>query len=121
MNDEPLDDEPLDDEPWYGAKCVFLHTAIESRPGQVYEERVVLIRASSFEEAISKAEQEAEEYARDAEGCSYVGFVDIFHVYDERVGDRTEVYSLMRDSDLGVDQYIERFCDTDDGRAREEE
>ena len=111
----------MNDEPWYGAKCVFLHTAIESCPGQVYEERVVLIRAASFEEAIRKAVEEAEEYAGDAEGCSYTGFVDVFHMYDERVDERTEVYSLMRRSELDVTRYLNHFYDTGSERTSKEE
>jgi hypothetical protein len=101
----------MTDEPWYGAKCIFLHTKIQSQPGQVYEERILLLRAESFDEAVKKAEAEAEEYARDAE-CSYINFVDVFHVYDNRVGEGSVVYSLMRRSDLDEGQYLDRFCDT---------
>src|SRR5262245_48137484 len=89
-------------EPWYGAKCIFLHTKIESLPGKVYEERVILIKASSFDEAINRAEGEAEKYARELEGCTYTGYMDVFHIYGERVSDRSEIYSLMRTSDLKV-------------------
>jgi hypothetical protein len=106
------------DEPWYGAKCIFLHTGIESCPGQVYEERVVLVRAGSFDEAISRAEAMAEEYAKDNGGCSYTGFIDVFHVYDEDIGDGAEVYSLMRESDLSKDEYLNRFYDTGTERTR---
>ena len=108
----------MSDEPWYGAKCVFLHTEIESCPGQVYEERVILVRADSFDEATSRAEVMAEEYAKDVGGCSYLGFVSVFHIYDEYVGDGTEVYSLMRTSELSRDEYLNRFYDTGTERAR---
>ena len=108
----------MNDEPWYGAKCVFLHTEIESCPGQVYEERVILVRAESFDEAISRAEIMAEEYANDVDGCSYTGFVNVFHIYEENVGDGTEVYSLMRKSDLDKDEYLNTFYDTGTERTQ---
>src|SRR5882724_9356878 len=88
------------EEPWYGAKCVFLHVNIASCPGQVYEERVVLVRANDFDEAIRLAEIEANNYAGDDEDCTFTGFMNVFHIYDKKIGDGTEVYSLMRTSDL---------------------
>ena len=108
----------MSDEPWYGAKCVFLHTEIESCPGQVYEERVILERAGSFDEAVSRAEALADEYARDVGGCSYTGFVNVFHLFDENIGDGAEVYSLMRTSDLNKDEYLNRFYDTGTERTQ---
>lgn len=108
----------MSDEPWYGAKCVFLHSEIESCPGQVYEERVILLRAGSLDEAVSRAEALADEYARDVGGCSYTGFVNVFHIFDENIGDGAEVYSLMRTSDLSKDEYLNRFYDTGTERTQ---
>lgn len=108
----------MGDGPWFGAKCVFLHTEIESCTGQVYEERVILVRAGSFDDALSRAEALAEQYAKDVGGCTYTGFVDVFHIYDEEIGDGAEVYSLMRTSDLGMDEYLDRFYDTGAERTR---
>ena len=110
----------MNNEPWYGAKCVFLHTQIDSCPGQVYEERVILVRAESFDEAILCAERMAEEYSADLDGCSYTGFVDVFHLYDEEIGNGTEVYSLMRTSNLGKDDYLNSFYDTGAERSQKE-
>ena len=102
----------MNDEPWYGAKCIFLHTKIDSCPGQVYEERIILVKAENLDDAISRAESMAEEYANDLEGCSYTGFIDVFHIYDENIGDGVEVYSLMRTSNLSKDEYLNSFYDT---------
>ena len=41
----------MDELSWYGVRCVFRH-----RPLEVYEERVTLWTAGSFDEAISQAE-----------------------------------------------------------------
>lgn len=102
----------MNDEPWYGAKCIFLHTQIEGCPGQVYEERVVLTKATSLDDAIQRAESLAKEYASDCGGCSYTGFINVFHIYDENIGDGSEVYSLMRTSELSTNAYLDQFYDT---------
>ena len=116
----PGNRENKNEEPWYGAKCIFLHTATESCQRQVYEERVILVRANDFDEAIRRAEQEAETYARDCGSCTYTGFIDVFHIYDGYLGDGTEVYSLMRTSDCGTDEYLTRFYDTEAERTRKQ-
>ncbi|HEV2706784.1 MAG TPA: DUF4288 domain-containing protein [Pyrinomonadaceae bacterium] len=108
----------MNDQPWYGAKCIFLHTDIESCPGQVYEERVILVKAESLDAAISRAERMAEEYAEQLSGCLYIGFVDVFHIYDEHIGEGTEVYSLMRASNLNRDDYLNRFYETGTERTQ---
>ncbi len=48
-------DDITTDGPWYGAKCVFLHHDLPRQgEGQVFEERIVLIRAASGTEAIGR-------------------------------------------------------------------
>jgi hypothetical protein len=108
----------MDDEPWYSAKCIFLHADVQSENGRVYEERVVLLKAENLDEAIEFAEKEATEYAQNLEGCSYLGFVSVFHIYDETIESGTEIYSLMRDSKLDKNKYLNRFYDTGKERTK---
>ncbi len=86
----------------------------------MYEERVTIWRAASFEEAVESAEREAAEYAETLD-AEYLGLAQSFHVAaddrDLRPGD--EVFSLVRDSDLGAKDYIDRFFDTGTERQRE--
>lgn len=107
-------------EPWYGAKCIFLHKDLGQGRSRVYEERVVLIKAKNIDRAIERAEKEARKYANDMDGCSYVGFVDVFHLFDSKLKSGTEVYSLMRDSKLGKNKYLDRFYDTGKERSKKE-
>lgn len=91
---------------WYGVRCV----TVNASPGQqrVYEERVTIWLAGSFEEAIAKAEDEARQYAEDIGDCEYTGFADAYAMVDSP-GEGAEVYSLCRSSDLDVDAYLDRF------------
>lgn len=88
-------------EPWYAVKSVFYH-----RLPAKYEERIVLFRAASFEEAECKAEEESKEYALSLEGVDYIEWVDVFHLFDERIGDKVEVYSRLTASELEPAQYV---------------
>src|SRR4029077_13341833 len=98
-------------EPWYAAKCIFRHSGLQpARKGFLYEERILLVRASDFREAQAKAEAEARRYA--ANGIEYLGFIDVYHLPAQAVGDGVEVYSLMRTSKLEPTKYLNHFHDT---------
>ena len=98
-------------ERWYAAKCVFRHTDLSAESdGFVYEERVVVVQATSFDDAIAKAELEAQRYG--ADGIEYLGFIDVYHLAAAALGDCIEVYSLMRSSTLPPTAYLNAFYDT---------
>ena len=93
---------------WFAAKTVFRrHVGGDDPSRAVFEERVVLIQAFDFDDAISKAEAEALRYA-ERTGPTYLGFVDAFHI-GQRPGDGVEVFVVERESDLSDDAYIDLF------------
>jgi hypothetical protein len=103
----------MSNDPWYSAKCIFFHKGLRDESDvPVYEERIVLLKADSFDQAIEQAEEDAVQYASDVEDCEYCGFVDVYHLYDEAVGHGTEIYSLMRSSSLSIEDYLSTFYDT---------
>jgi hypothetical protein len=97
----------MSDERWYSAQVIFLHSGTHHGPKQTYEERITLVRADNFDDAIERAEKEAEEYCRDLDGCKYVGYVNVFHIYDENLRDGTEIFSNMQKSDLNSKEYLD--------------
>ena len=109
----------MNEESWYAAKCVFCHAETKRGPKQMYEERIILLRAHSFDDAIERAEKEAKEYCNDLDGCMYTGFVDVFHLFNQEIIEGTEVFSSMRRHDLKPREYIEQFYpgDSDDCEA----
>lgn len=102
---------------WFSARTVYEH----DKPGDgLFEERIVLLRAADFEEAMARAEAEAKSYAEAVSG-TFSGYVSVFELSEEQIGDGAEVFSLMRDSDLPADQYIDRFYTTGDERSDDDE
>jgi hypothetical protein len=94
---------------WFGVRWVFRHGE------STYEERIVIVLAADFGHAIAKAEDEAADYV-DGVNVEYVGLAQAFMLFDEP-RDGAEVFSLMRDSDLESDEYLEAFFST--GNERE--
>jgi hypothetical protein len=97
----------MTDEPWYGVRLVYRVT-FASR--HAYEERVLIVRAEDFDSAIARAEQISRDDYED-ESIIYTKYAIAFHIFDEN-GDGIEVFSLIRESDLDVDDYLNRFHDT---------
>lgn len=93
---------------WFGVRCVFRHHE------STYEERIVIVLAPDFDHAITKAEEEAAGYV-DGVDVEYVGLAQAYRLFDDP-RDGAEVFSLMRDSDLEPDAYVDTFFSTGDER-----
>ena len=100
------------DEKWFGVRCIFWHD------GDSYEERITMWRATSLDEAIAQAEEEAQEYCEGLD-CKYVGLAQAYGPATTReqedaveIAPGTEVFSLVRLSAFEPSEYIDRFFDT---------
>lgn len=96
---------------WFGVRCFF--KVLEAS----FEERVTIWRARSHEEAISMAEAEASEYADALGGVEYLNLAQSYLIGD-RPEHGSEVFSLVRDSDLSDDDYLDTFFNTGTERQR---
>ncbi|TDD43233.1 hypothetical protein E1286_29425 [Nonomuraea terrae] len=92
---------------WYAVRCVFRWR----EPYDSYEERITVWRATSLEEAVELAEQEAAEYC-EAGPYEYLNLAQAYHLADEAIQTGAEVFSLLRDSDLAPRDYLDAFFDT---------
>lgn len=98
---------------WYAVKCLFHHpTRKKLGENYLYEERITLWEAYSLKEAYLKADDEALEYAGEANAV-FVQSVTSFRLFDESITNGTEVYSLMRGSNFSPKTYRDTFCNTD--------
>lgn len=105
---------------WFSVRCVFAMGWPPEAQGRPYEERVTLWRAASLEEAIGLAEDEARAYAATITDSpdTYLGLAQAYRMVDEpRHG--AEVFSLVRDSDLAAEDYLDTVFDT--GREHQAE
>jgi hypothetical protein len=91
---------------WYGVRCIFRHTDLDS-----YEERITIWKGDGLKHATELAEIEAREYASTLDGVQYAGLAQAYEMTDPP-GHGGEVFSLMRDSDLPGEEYLNAFFDT---------
>ncbi|MEU1516244.1 hypothetical protein ABZ490_29595 [Streptomyces sp. NPDC005811] len=98
------------DPSWYGVRCIFRHGPLE-----VYEERITLWTAQSFDEAIERSEAEAAEYCEGLDDVEYVRIAQAYR-FDGIPGEGAEVFSLMRESTLQPAEYVSQFFATGDER-----
>ena len=98
--------------PSFSVRSVFLWKPREDQLRRnLYEERITLWRASDIDEAILAAEGEAETYASDAD-VKYLEFCQAYALVEEVGVNGTEVFSLLRESDLEPTQYLDAFFAT---------
>jgi hypothetical protein len=102
---------------WFSVRCIIRWSEHEGTP---YEERITLWQADSASEAICLAEEEAREYA-ELLNFEFVECAQLYELGPLKGGfaDGTEVFSLLRDSNLDPDDYLDRFFDT--GHEHQEE
>jgi hypothetical protein len=97
--------------PSYSTRTVVRFVGLAAKAKYVYEERITLWRAKSVDGAIRKSEAEAKRYAKES-GGTYLKFIQAYWLYDDVDSDGLEVFSLMRESDLSSNQYIDTHFDT---------
>ena len=96
---------------WYGVKCLIEHYGLSEEPGaHVYEERIVVVRAPDFDEAIRRAELAVTAYAQEI-GARYMEYCNAYKMVAPTIEDGTEVYSVMREGPLSDDEFITRYYD----------
>jgi hypothetical protein len=97
---------------WYGVKTVYMHEGLAEKPAhQVYEERVVVMRARGQREAIRRAEREARAYCSKLKNTRYLGYLMLYVTSETQIYDGTEVFSLMRESPLNAAGFLNRYFD----------
>ena len=106
----------VDEQGWYSVRCLFRWTSWEGRP---FEELITLWRADSLDDAIELAERESRVYA-DENGVEYLVFSQAYQLSDGSEPENgAEVFSLLRDSELAPDDYIETFFSAGTERAQD--
>lgn len=104
MNDES--------EPWYGVKMLF------HEPGYHFEERVVVVQATDFDDAQRKGIEEAIEYTTSLNSVRFIAIIDTFHIFENPILEsNVEVYSIITKSKLKPDEYLKARYENYDGEV----
>jgi len=96
---------------WYAVRCVFRFDAAGDHESS-YEERITLWHARNADEAIERAEADAEHYAAETAESpgEYLGLAQAYWLFDEP-GDGAEVFSMFRESPLDADAFLAAHFD----------
>ena len=93
----------------YGVRSVFDCPKEEFNTlAYLYEERVTVWKADDIDAALDRAIDEAKSYA-DANGFTYSGLAQAFWMFSRIDVNGVEVFSLLRESDLEIEQYLDSF------------
>ena len=114
MNDTQHSDETRK---WFSVRSLYRYSARDAEQKHCYEERVVLFFEHTFEAAIQKAELEGQAHATEMDK-ELLDLFSAFEIADDSIGIACEVFSLIRNSDLTPNDYIDRMFDTGDELAK---
>lgn len=93
---------------WYAVRRVFRWNNWD---GQPYEERITLWQAENAAEAIELSEAEAARYAQESD-LEDLGLAQAYTTGLAELRPGAEVFSLLRDSPLPPQTYVDTFFDT---------
>ena len=82
------------------------------RNGRSYEERITLWQSENFDAAIESAQTEAKAYCELDKSWQLLDLWQAFELEADAIADGAEVFSLIRESALDPEQYINRFFAT---------
>jgi hypothetical protein len=98
------------DQSWYGVRSIFRSDRTEDgKPCRTFEERVVLFRASTFEDALAKGKAEAQRYAADWPHPRVFEHIVAFHIHDDELREGDEVWSCIRRLDISDEEFAKRI------------
>lgn len=102
-------------------KKLFGVRSVVQFPGEgdrsMFEERITVWHAEGHDEAIGLATAEVDEYVEDISGTD-TSLYQSYEIYplEGDFPDGAEVFSLIRESSLDPDSYLERYFSTGDER-----
>ena len=97
---------------WYSVKGLFRWYFKDTGETANFEERVVLFRAGSLEEALALATDEARVYCTEDKSANFkIESLGHFRAYliDEKPTQGVEVFSRLMDSKLSAPSFLKRY------------
>jgi hypothetical protein len=95
---------------WYSVRSIFRSDLTEDgQPRRAFEERVVIFRAASLNEALAKGEAEAKRYASEWPLPKMLDHLVAFSLRTDDLNEGEEVWSTIRDLNLTDADYLQRI------------
>jgi len=94
---------------WYSVRSIFrLDRREDIKAEYLFEERVVIFRAASCEEALAKGRSEARRYAEGETHPKMLEHIVAFGLWEEELREGEEVWSCLRQSNESDEQFMDR-------------
>ncbi|HZK89556.1 MAG TPA: DUF4288 domain-containing protein [Stellaceae bacterium] len=98
---------------WFAVKGLFRWYRKKTRETINIEERIVLIEAADFDDAIQLAEQNAAIYCAKDKGANFqieaMPWWNAYLIGDDPPTEGIEIYSRLIDTSLSADAYVRRY------------
>lgn len=100
----------MKDQSWYGVRSIIRSDrTVDGKPCRTFEERIVLFRAATFEEALAKGETEAKQYTADWPNQKALDHLVAFHIHNDELREGVEVWSCIRGLDMTDEEFVRKF------------
>lgn len=94
---------------WYSVRSVFkLPESSDGKRPRLFEERVVIFRASSPEEALEKGRAEAKQYSTSDTQPRMLAHIVVFCIWEEELDEGEEVWSCLRQLEIPDEEFLDR-------------
>ncbi len=95
---------------WYSVRSAFrVDLTHNGKARRAFEERVVLFRAASFDEALAKGEAETKRYAAFLQTGTLLDHIVAYHIHDDELVEGDEVWSCMRGLETTDEEFMRRI------------
>ena len=104
----------MEEQQWYSVRSVFRSDKIvDGRPVRMFEERVVVFRAASSEEALVKGRAEAQRYTEGETHPKLLNYIVAFGIWEEELREGEEVWCCFRETDVSDEEFLDRVYDNE--------
>lgn len=94
---------------WYSVRSIFkLPASTDGQRPPLFEERVVIFRATTPEEALAKARAEAKRYSEGETRPRMLDHMVVFSLWGEDLREGEEVWSCLRQLNVSDEEFLER-------------
>jgi Domain of unknown function (DUF4288) len=95
---------------WYSVRSIFkLPASPDGQRPPLFEERVVIFRAASPDQALEKGRAEAKRYSEGESQPKMLDHIVALHLWEEELHEGEEVWSCLRQLDVSDEEFLDVF------------